>query len=55
MIQLKRIYRSITTLESKIGNKDAAEEAREDTGQIMLKGRTRTFVKRTWNIKDGSM
>jgi protein SMG6 len=32
--QLKRVYRSITTLESKIANKDAAEEAREEAGRI---------------------
>jgi protein SMG6 len=37
--QLKRIYRSITTLESRIASKDAADEAREEAGRITLKGK----------------
>ena len=42
--QLKRIYRNITALESKIANEDAAEEAREEAGRITLKGKTKDIA-----------
>lgn len=37
--QLKRIYRTITALEVKISNGDAADEAREEIGRLTLKGK----------------